>query len=87
MMGPTIVNILWLYLVCHFSGLLTLQLSRFGDVVYQLNWYLLPLKLQIDLPIMLALAQKKVFLQAYGGIGCTLDVFHTVRNLSLKNQL
>lgn len=78
MLGPIFVNIVWLYLFCYLGTHLTEKFSHFGDAIYQLDWYMFPMSLQKDLPIALALVQKGVFLKAYGGIGCTLEVFQKV---------
>lgn len=80
MMCPTLTTIFWLYLFCYVGNYFTEEFSRLGDAIYQLDWYMLPINLQKDLPIALALVQKDIFLQAYGGIGFTVVNFHKVIN-------
>lgn len=82
MFTPTLVTILWLFLLCHFGSHLTEQFDHFGDAVYQLDWYMLSLEQQKLLPTLLALINKPVFLEGYGGIQCTWQLFTKVLNLS-----
>lgn len=55
--------------------------------MYQLNWYMLPVDLQNDLPTLLALTQKDIFLEGYGGVRCTLQVFMKVTIHETSEQL
>lgn len=88
MLGPISGAILWLYLFCYIGNHLTREFSRFGDEVYQLDWYMFPLQLQNNLPMALVLMQKNVYLEAYGGVGCTLKVFQRVlKLLSMRRDL
>lgn len=81
-MGPTTITVLWLYFFCYFGSHLTQQFFSFSEATYQLDWYMLPLDLQKHLPTALSLTQKRIFLQGYGGIGCTLEIFLMVLKLN-----
>lgn len=78
MMSPTLITILWLYLFCHYGNHLTEHFSRFGEAIYQLDWYMLPLDRQKNLPRALALADKPIYLEGFGGVECIRQLFTKV---------
>ena len=66
------------FLFCHYGGKITQQFEEIGDAVYQLEWYRLPVKMQNDLRIMIALSQKRVYMRGYGDTRTTYSVFKKV---------
>lgn len=78
-LAPAMMVIFWLYLFCHFGDAVTQRFDQLGDEMYQVSWYLLSLHLQNDWPMMIALGQKKVYVQGYGSAFCTRELFMKVR--------
>lgn len=77
-LSTAVVLVSFLYLFCHFGNLVTFRFERFGISVSQLAWYMLPLVMQKDLPIVIAISQKNVFIRAFAGTHCNRDVFKEV---------
>lgn len=72
-----------LYMFCHFGSQVTHRFEDVADAIYQLEWYRLPLDSQKHLPMMLAMAQKKIYLRAFGrNIHCSRGVFAKVNQFS-----
>ena len=66
------------FLFCHFGGNITQQFEDIGDAVYQLEWYRLPLDMQKDIRMMIALAQKRIYMRGYSDTRTTHSVFKKV---------
>lgn len=66
------MTVITLYLFCYFGDLVTQRFDDVGEGVYQLPWYLLPLELQKHLPMVIAVAQKRVVFRS------TREVFRKV---------
>lgn len=66
------------YLFCYFGGNITHQFEDIGNAIYQLDWYKLPLDMQKDLQIVIALAQKRIYMRGYGDTRTTHSVFKKV---------
>ena len=67
------------FLFCHFGGKITQHFEDIGNAVYQMEWYRLPLDMQKDLQIVIALAQKPIYMRGYGDTRTTHSVFKKVR--------
>lgn len=67
-----------LYLFCHFGDRVTHDFESIGDDVYQLAWDVLPLKIQKNLAVVIALAQRRVFVRGFADTRSTREVFKTV---------
>ena len=65
-------------LFCHFGGKFTQQFEDIGDTAYQLEWYRLPLDLQKDIRIVIAAAQKPIYMRGYGDTRSTYSVVKKV---------
>lgn len=83
MVSPTVVTVVCLFLLCHFGSYLSEHFDHFGNAVYQLNWYMLPLKQKRLLPTFLALINKPTPLEGYGGTQCTCQSFTQVSLFSI----
>ena len=66
------------FLFCHFGGNITQQFEDVGEAVYQLEWYRLPLDMQKDIRIVIAAAQKPIYMRGYGDTRSTYSVFKKV---------
>lgn len=66
------------FLFCHFGGKVTQQFEDIGDAVYQLEWYRLPLNMQKNFQVVIALAQKRIYMRGYGDTRTTHSVFKKV---------
>lgn len=67
-----------LYLYCHFGDQVTQRFEDIGDAVYQIDWYALPLDMQKNLPMVIALTQKRVFVRGFADTRSTREVFKKV---------
>lgn len=67
------------FLFCHFGGNVTTRFQDIGNVIYQLEWYNLPLDMQKDLLPFIALSQKRIYMRGYGDTRSTQSVFKKVR--------
>lgn len=63
---------------CHFCGNVTDRFENVSDAIYNLQWYDLPLEMQKDLQIMMAVAQKRIYIRGYGDTRSTHSVFKKV---------
>lgn len=75
---PCSIIIPSLYLFCHFGNLVTQRFEDVGSQISQLAWYKLPLRSQKDYILILALTQKKVYINGFGNARCTREVFMKV---------
>lgn len=67
-----------LYFFCHIGNTVTQRFEDVGNTVYKLSWHLLPPQVQRDLPMVIAIAQKDVFIRGFANIHCTREVFKKV---------
>lgn len=67
------------YVFCHFGDILTQRYKDMRTITYNLDWHLYPRDTQKSILLMMNLADKKVYLKGFGGIGCDRKVFKTVR--------
>lgn len=72
------MDVFWLYLFCHFGSHVTERFEHIGTELYQVNWHLLPLRIQRKFPIIISMAQQNVYLQATDGTKCTRETFKKV---------
>lgn len=68
----------WLFIVCWTGDKVTLDFESIEDATYQSMWYLLPLKMQKCIPIIMNFAQKQVHIANFGEIHCTRETFKKV---------
>lgn len=66
------------YLFCHFGGEITDQFQSVGDAAYQIEWYRLPVELQKDLGVVVALGQKRIYMRGYADTCTTHSAFKKV---------
>lgn len=57
---------------------MTQRFDEVADELYKLAWYKLPLDEQKNLPMMIALSQKSVYLRGFASAQCTHEVFMKV---------
>lgn len=67
------------FIACELGQRMTDAFDEINDTLDQSNWYLLPIEFQRILPMIMVNAQQPVFLECFGSIGCTRDVFKNVR--------
>lgn len=77
-MIPTLAVVFALYLLCHVGDTLTQRYEGLRSITYNLDWYLYPLNTQKNMQMIMILAEKKVYLKGFGGIGCDRNVFKKV---------
>lgn len=67
----------WFFLLCDTGEELTSQFQSISYLIYDSPWYDFPLNLQKYYPMMLAIAQKPIYLQGIGN-RCTRKTFKRV---------
>lgn len=80
-------SLLPFFLFCHFGGNITQQFEEIGDAAYQLEWYRLPLDMQKDIRIVIAAAQKSIYMRGYGDTRSTYSVLTKVRKIHIYKIL
>lgn len=65
---------------CELGQRLSIAYESIDDKIAQLNWYLLPMKIQRMLPIMMINTQQPLKVICFGSLLCTRDTFKTVIN-------
>lgn len=70
--------ITWLYSFCHLGDNVMYQFECICESIYGISWQLMPLELQINMPIIIAVAQKPIYIQDFLTIQCTKEFFKKV---------
>lgn len=70
------------FIVCELGQRIKDVCAEIGDMMYQCDWYLLPIEIKRFLVIILASLQQPVSLQCFGSISCERNIFEKV---SLKS--
>lgn len=76
--GPAMMVFFWLYLFCIFGDNITHRFLDVSDDMYGIAWHLLPLKMRKQLPMMIALSQKEIYVRGFGRANCTRELFMQV---------
>lgn len=78
-------QLLWTYAIlfgfCELGSRITNGFIEMQEKFSQLDWYLLPIKIQRNLPFIIEGTQQSVFIQCFNQYFCTRDSFKEVRNL------
>lgn len=53
-------------ILCELGQQMTNVFDGIGDVMYQFNWYMFPMKVQRMLPLLLIISQQPVRLECFG---------------------
>lgn len=69
---------MWLFIYCYFGDQVTSQFNNIVDSFYSIDWYLLPLNIQKDLPLVIFAADSKVHIKGFGTTSCTRETFKKV---------
>lgn len=67
-----------IYIICQYGDILTGKFAELSETIYQLDWYKFPSEIQQILPTLLIGAQQPVFVEGFGNIRCTCEVFKKV---------
>lgn len=77
--GISFVSLLpTLFLFCYIGDRVTQRFENIGDAVYQLEWYTLPLDMQRSLAIVIALAQRRIYVRGFANVRSTREMFKKV---------
>lgn len=80
-MSPVIlVPIFWLYFICHFGDHLTQSFENIEMEFIGFSWFMLPINLQKNWTVIIAVGQKEIGLQAFGSTNCTRQLFMKVNH-------
>ena len=72
---PASIVLYIFFLFCTFGDCITQRFVDIGNEFYKLNWYNLPLGEQKNLPKMIALSQKCIYLRGFADTRCTHETF------------
>lgn len=61
-----------------FADYITSRFQSLGDIIYQINWYVLPVDMQKNLQSVIAMSQKRVFVRGYADVRSTREAFRKV---------
>lgn len=67
-----------LYGICYSGDQVTQRFGDVGDAIYQLTWYELPLDMQKNIPTMIAIAHKGVYVRGNADIRTTCQILRKV---------
>lgn len=67
-----------LFFTCELAGRLSDEFDKIRLEIEQIDWYLLPLKMQQILPFIMINAQKPVYFECFGSIPCDRETFKRV---------
>lgn len=70
-----------LFTICYFGDEVTTHFDAVNESINQCAWYSFPLKIQKNMPMMIRLAQKPVYIGTFAEIHCTRETFKTVKFL------
>lgn len=61
---------------------MTQHFDDLSDALYEITWYAMPLRMQKRFPLMISVAQRKVYLRGMGNVRCTRQMFMKVVQIS-----
>ena len=67
-------------LTCELCERLMDEYDDIGYVIYQFDWYLLPIKVQKTLPTIIINAQRSIDMQCFGSTNANRESFQKVNN-------
>lgn len=74
------------FIVCELGQRMTDAFEKIDISMDHLDWYLFPIEIQRQLPMIIVVAQQSVLLESFGSIGCTREVFKNVRTKKIINR-
>lgn len=80
-------SLVWPYLFCNYSSLVTDRTTFIGTVAYNMNWIDFPLKLQKNIVLIIRSSQDRVQFTGLNLVNCSLEVFGNVRVLFMFLQI
>lgn len=76
---PSGAPIVMIYILCHFGQRVTQHYECLEYECYAISWYMLPLNIQKNWPIMIRVAQKPIELRGIGSIGLNRQTYMQVK--------
>lgn len=67
-----------LYICCDFGNRVTQGFEEVEIELNQLPWYLFPLDVQKNVPMMIALSQKSMLIKGFGSADCNRETYKLV---------
>lgn len=68
----------WLFLFCYFGNQVTTRFTDIGETIYQCDWYSYPMEMLNEMPLVISIMQKPIYLRAFGSLQCTREIFQKV---------
>lgn len=63
------------------------KFEKIDDELYQLDWYLLPMKIQQMLPTIMMNTQPTMVIKCFGSFECNRDIFKKVGSIKFNSQV
>lgn len=86
-LNAILIEILFSFIFCFYANNVTLISSQFGDVVYAMPWYEMPIENQKNLPLIIRRSQVMFHFDGLGIIDCSMPTFYMVSGLKLNVYL
>lgn len=77
-----LVCTVWLFVFCYYGDEVTGKFKGLSVSMYKLNWHLYPIEIRRNMPLIMSIAQKPIYLRGFGRTECTREVFNRLINAS-----
>lgn len=67
-----------MFLVCELGEQISTRFEDINDDIYQMDWYLFPMKLQRHMPLILQVSQQPVGIRGFGNFAVSRETFKKV---------
>lgn len=85
--GTFLVLMLLAFIYCYYGSRVTAKPIHFAKAVYEIPWYLLPMRRQNDIKMMIQYGKYEISYSGYGIIICSLETFRQVSQNEIKVAL
>lgn len=76
-----------IFLFCEMSERVRASFEMINGAIYEMDWTAFPMETQRMMPVILAVAQRPVQLQAFGTTACSRQTFKTVINFTSSEMV
>lgn len=81
--ATSLTPLIFFFLNCDFGDYLSQQYSHIGDAYYEASWYVLPLDMQKNWPIVIGFGQLEVGVQGLGNTHCNRVLYLKVCKMQI----
>lgn len=84
--GELFFTFMLLLISCEVGSGMSSAFENINDQIDELDWYLLPIKMQVMLPFIMINVQESIGMPCFGSIMCERDTFKSVRDTKLSEM-